>query len=259
MHASSSNPLSIHVGATRSEMGARAASDFAAEIRSLLRTHADVRIMFAAAPSQSEMLSSLIQQPGIDWLRITALHMDEYLGLAPEAPQRFGNWLRRALFDHLPFRQIHLMAPELGANQAVAHYASLLAAAPLDIVCCGVGVNGHLAFNDPPADFNDPLSVKVVALDQRSREQQVTDGCFASIDAVPRQAITVTIPVLLSARTIFCTVPGAPKNQAVRNLLEGPITEWCPATALRMHPRCTLYLDPDSAAGISFEGRVQPT
>jgi glucosamine-6-phosphate deaminase len=255
MHASSSNPLSIHVGATRSAMGARAASDIASEIRALLRTQADVHIMFAAAPSQAEMLASLIQQPDIDWSRITALHMDEYLGLAQDAPQRFGNWLRNAIFDHLPFRHIHLIAPELAADQAVAHYTSLLAA-PLDIVCCGVGINGHLAFNDPPADFNDPLLVKVIALDQCSREQQVSDGCFASIDAVPRQAITVTIRVLLSARTIFCTVPGAPKNQAIRNLLEGPITESCPATALRLHPRCTLYLDPDSAAGLSFKGHL---
>jgi glucosamine-6-phosphate deaminase len=238
-------------------MAARAAADIASEIRALLAKQDGVRIMFAAAPSQSEMLLSLTQASGIDWRRVSAFHMDEYLGLAANAPQRFGAWLRRTIFDRLPFGAVHLIAPGDDPNRTAADYAAKLNAAAIDIVCCGVGVNGHLAFNDPPADFNDPLTMKVVALDERSRQQQVDDKCFAFIDDVPSHAVTVTIPALLAARAIFCTVPGAQKNHAIRNMLERPITPLCPATALRLHPRCTLYLDPDSAGKISFEGYRQ--
>jgi len=238
-------------------MAARAAADIASEIRALLAKQDGVRIMFAAAPSQSEMLLSLAQASGIDWPRVSGFHMDEYLGLAADAPQRFGAWLRRTIFDRLPFGAVHLIAPGDDPNRTAADYAAKLNAAAIDIVCCGVGVNGHLAFNDPPADFNDPLTMKIVALDERSRQQQVDDKCFAFIDDVPSHAVTVTIPALLAAGAIFCTVPEPQKNDAIRSMLERPITPLCPATALRLHPRCTLYLDPGSAGEISFEGYRQ--
>jgi glucosamine-6-phosphate deaminase len=238
-------------------MGARAAADIASEIRALLANQDGVRIMFAAAPSQSEMLLSLTQASCIDWSRVSGFHMDEYLGLAAGAPQRFGAWLRRTIFDRLPFGSVHLIEPGDDPNQTAADYAAKLNAAAIDIVCCGVGVNGHLAFNDPPADFNDPLTMKIVTLDERSRQQQIDDKCFAFIQDVPTHAVTVTIPALLAARTIFCTVPGPKKNHAIRNMLERPITSLCPATALRLHPKCTLYLDPHSAGEISFEGYRQ--
>jgi glucosamine-6-phosphate deaminase len=238
-------------------MGARAAADIASEIRALLANQEGVRIMFAAAPSQSEMLHSLTQASGVEWSRVSGFHMDEYLDLAAAAPQRFGAWLRRTIFDHLPFGAVHLIEAGDDPNQIASDYAAKLNAAPIDIVCCGVGVNGHLAFNDPPADFNDPLTVKVVALDVRSRQQQVDDKCFASIQEVPTHAVTATIPALLAARTIFCTVPGPQKTHAIRNMLEQPITSLCPATALRLHPRCTLYLDHNSAGEVSLEGYRQ--
>jgi glucosamine-6-phosphate deaminase len=253
MNTLSPRPLSVHVGASRSSMGERAAADIATEIRALLAQQEHVRIMFAAAPSQSDMLASLRQATGIDWSRMSGFHMDEYLGLAADAPQRFGLWLRQAIFDHVPFGAIHLIDPGEDPVRAAADYAAKLRAPPIDIVCCGVGVNGHLAFNDPPSDFDDPLPVKIVALDERSRHQQVDDKCFPSIRDVPTHAITVTISALLAARSIFCTVPGKQKNQAVRNMLKEPITGFCPATALRLHPRCALYLDPDSAAEIPLD------
>jgi glucosamine-6-phosphate deaminase len=257
MTSDSSNPLAVHVASSRSAMGARAAADVASEIRTLLAKQEGVRIMFAAAPSQSEMLFSLAQASGIDWSRVSAFHMDEYLGLPEGATQRFGVWLRRTIFDKVPFGAVHLIEPGNDPDRTADDYADKLNAAPIDIVCCGVGVNGHLAFNDPPADFNDPLTVKIVALDLRSRQQQVDDGCFASVEAVPTHALTVTIPALLSARTIFCTVPGPQKNRAIRNMLEQVITPQCPATALRLHSSCMLYLDPDSAGDISFDGYRQ--
>ena len=207
-------------------------------------------MIFAAAPSQSEMLAALRRQKGVDWSRVTAFHMDEYLGLPAGAPQRFGLWLRRAIFDHLPFSSVHIIEPGDNPEEAAADYAAKLNAAPIDIVCCGIGSNGHLAFNDPPADFEDPLTVKVVDLDAQCRQQQVDEECFAALNDVPTRALTVTIPRLLAGRAIFCSVPGALKREAVRRMLRDPINPMCPATVLRKHPRCTLYLDPDSAAEI---------
>ena len=241
------NSFAVHIAESRIAMGAHAAADIAREIRACLEKQPGVRCIFAAAPSQSEMLAALREEKDIDWSRVTAFHMDEYLGLAIDAPQRFGLWLRRAIFDHLPFAAVHLIEPEDSPEQAAAGYAAKLNAAPIDIVCCGIGSNGHLAFNDPPADFEDPLTVKTVKLDRRCRQQQVDDGCFAALDDVPTHALTITLPGLLAGHAVFCTVPGAFKAEAVYRTLFNPINPMCPATALRQHPRCSLYLDRDSA------------
>jgi glucosamine-6-phosphate deaminase len=243
------------IAASRAEMGSRAAEDIASELRRRLETQQSVRMIFAAAPSQSETLAALIGAPGIDWTRITAFHMDEYLGLAPDAPQRFGLWLRRAIFDRLPFSAVELLDPGADPEHSAAAYAAKLAAAPIDIVCCGIGANGHLAFNDPPADLNDPADVKVVELDLACRQQQVDDRCFEHIEDVPTHALTLTVPRLLAADRIFCCVPGALKKTAVRRTLHDPISGQVPATALRTHPHWSLYLDRDSASELNAEAR----
>ena len=238
----------IRRAASRREMGQTAAADIAAELRARLARAGHVRMIFAAAPSQSEMLAALIAEPSIAWERVEAFHMDEYLGLSPDAPQRFGNWLRAAIFDRLSFGAVHLIGPTDDPPAAIAAYTAALAAAPIDLVCLGIGVNGHLAFNDPPvADLSDPVALKVVELDPICRRQQVDDGCFPRLEAVPTHAITLTIPRLLQAERLFCVVPGAAKRDAVRRALTAPIGPACPATALRLHPDCTLYLDPESA------------
>jgi glucosamine-6-phosphate deaminase len=247
--------LTIRMAESRSAMGRHAAADIAHEIRTCLARQPGVRMVFAAAPSQSEMLAALRDENDIDWSRVTAFHMDEYIGLPAVAPQRFGLWLRRAIFDHLPFAAVHLLDPGDNPEQAAADYATKLNATPIDVVCCGIGSNGHLAFNDPPADFDDPLTVKAVELDAKCRQQQVDDGCFASLNEVPTRALTITIPGLLAGRAIFCTVPGALKKEAVRRALLDPISPMCPATVLRQHPRCTLYLDADSASEVQSRVR----
>lgn len=254
MSSPSTESMAIHVAESRCAMGSRAAADIAGQIRTCLESQASVRMIFAAAPSQSEMLDALCKAPAIDWQRVTAFHMDEYLDLPGDAPQRFGQWLRDAIFDRLPFGAVHLLDPADDAAPAAREYAAKLKAAPIDIVCCGIGANGHLAFNDPPADFDDPGTVKVVELDARCRKQQVDDGCFASLDEVPKRALTLTVPALLAAHAIFCTVPGGLKRDAVYRTLLGPIDPSCPATALRRHPHCTLYLDPDSSRGVPVDG-----
>jgi glucosamine-6-phosphate deaminase len=231
----------------REALGAAAAGDIGNALTRRLDSQPEVRVIFASAPSQETTLRHLAGRPGIDWSRVTAFHMDEYLGLAPDAPQRFGNWLRGALLDRVPVGTVHLIDPGDGPQATVDRYSALLTAAPIDIICLGIGVNGHLAFNDPPADFGDRALVKVVTLDDVSRRQQVDDGCFATLAEVPVQAVTLTIPALLSAAELFCMVPGAQKKRAVTEALFGAIDGSVPASALRTHPHCTLYVDRESA------------
>jgi glucosamine-6-phosphate deaminase len=241
----------VHIAENRVDLGLRAAGEIASEIRARLKKQPGVRMVFAAAPSQSEMLTALSKERDIEWSRVTAFHMDEYIGLPTGAPQRFGVWLQNAIFDRLPFAAVHLMEPGDDPAHAAGKYAAQLNEAAIDLVCCGIGVNGHLAFNDPPADFDDPLTVKVVELDEQCRQQQVDDACFAELSEVPTRALTMTVPALMAAGAIFCTVPGALKRHAVRDALMGPIDPMCPASALRRHPRCTIYLDRESASELS--------
>jgi glucosamine-6-phosphate deaminase len=232
---------------SRQQMGAAAAVDIAAELRARLARQSGVRMIFAAAPSQSDVLDALVAAPGIEWNRVTAFHMDEYVGLRSAAPERFAQWLDRHLFSRLPFASVHAITPEPSPEAAAKAYAEALSAAPIDIVCLGIGVNGHIAFNDPPvADFNDPLDVKLVELDEVCRQQQVDDDCFPRLQDVPEKALTLTIPRLLRADRLFCVVPGAFKRDAIRKTLSGPIATDCPASILRTHPNCTLYLDAES-------------
>ncbi|MGH2560755.1 MAG: glucosamine-6-phosphate deaminase [Thermomicrobiales bacterium] len=245
--------LRVRLYGDRRSMGAAAAVDMATAMRAALGRQSGVRIVFAAAPSQNEFLDALAGAPGIDWSRVTAFHMDEYAGLSPDAPQAFGRYLTERLFDCIQPGVVHLIDGSNPAEHECARYAALLRAAPLDIVCLGIGENGHLAFNDPPfADFDDPATVRLVELHQASRRQQVNDGCFARLDDVPTHALTMTIPALLAATMLSCVVPGPAKRHAVTATVNGPITPACPASILRTHPDCTLYLDVESATGTSL-------
>lgn len=245
--------LSVKVFADRKAMGAEAAADCARAIRKVLERQKICRMIFAAAPSQNELLAGLSRAEDIDWSRVHAFHMDEYIGLSEEAPQRFGVFLRDRLFGKLPFGKVEYLAPSAGMKGAaiaseIARYTELLGQAPIDIVCLGIGENGHIAFNDPGvADFDDPATVKEVVLDEECRLQQVHDGCFPEFAAVPETALSLTVPALMSGGRLFCVVPGPTKARAVRDMLKGPITELCPASVLRKHHDCTLYLDAESA------------
>jgi glucosamine-6-phosphate deaminase len=243
--------MNLRIAPTRNALGLHAALDIAAELRTRLAHQPEVRIIFAAAPSQSATLAHLIQQPGIDWSRITAFHMDEYIGLPAGTPQLFSEWLNRAIFNVVPFAAIHRIIPGPNPQATCDEYAALLATAPIDLCLLGIGSNAHLAFNDPPADLNDPATVKIVALDLACRQQQVDDECFALVDDVPTHAITLTIPALLGAQKLFCSVPGSLKQAAVRDMVTEPISGNVPATALRNHADCVVYLDHDSSALLS--------
>ncbi len=238
--------MKVHVSESRIELGQIAANDIARALRARLRENEHVRMILAGAPSQSEMLAALIQEPEIDWPRVTVFHMDEYIGIPEKSPQRFAHWLRRAFVDHVPISRFEPIGPGNSPQETCDQYAKLLAEAPIDVVLLGIGVNGHLAFNDPPADLEDRDVAKIVTLDRMCREQQVLDGCFAAFEDVPRHAITLTVPALLSGHELFCCVPGQLKSAAVQAMFESPVSGECPATALRTHPCCSIYLDRDS-------------
>lgn len=244
--------LLVKVFDTRNAMGEDAGKEAAACIRQLLKEKEEINIIFAAAPSQNETLETLIKEPGIEWERINAYHMDEYVGLAPEHPAGFRNYLNRTIFEKLPFKTVNLINGNAEDAYAEAkRYGELLLAHPVDLCLLGVGENGHLAFNDPGvAEFDDPVRAKVVPLDEVCRQQQVNDGCFEKIDEVPIHAITVTIPGLTAAKYMFCSVPAATKARAIKDMLSGEVTEKCPASILTEHEAAVLYLDKDSAAMI---------
>jgi glucosamine-6-phosphate deaminase len=242
--------LKVNVYESRAEMGAAAAKDAADKIKELLLSREGfVNIIFAAAPSQNEFLYFLSREQGINWSRVNGFHMDEYVGISLSAPQSFASYLREHIFDKVALHEVYYIngsADDLNAE--CERYANLLTAFPADIVCMGIGENTHIAFNDPhTANFNDPLLVKVVTLDEVSRHQQVHDGCFPELEAVPTSAITLTVPALLKADSIFCMVPGRNKAVAVYQTIHNEENEKFPSTSLKKHPEATLYLDKDSA------------
>ena len=241
--------LDIHVFDTRLEMGQAAALDAATKINRFIAEKGEATVIFAAAPSQNEMLAAL-KEADVDWTKVRALHMDEYIGLPEDHPAGFGNFLRRAIFDHLPFKEIHyLYDNQVEPEEVCRRYSALIRQYPPDLVLLGVGENGHLAFNDPAvADFNDPLRVKIVELDDVCRTQQVNDGCFATFDDVPERAITITMSTIMHVRETVCVVPGKLKAMAINAMLNGEITTDCPASILRQHNNSVLYLDMDSAS-----------
>jgi len=231
---------------TRAAMGQRAGAHAARVLRDALRGGGRASVMLAAAPSQSATLAALAAAEGIDWGRVDLFHMDEYVGLAPESPQGFAIWLDENFVRHVPDAVFHRIDPDEDSEAEAARYQTLLGTAPFAVVLLGLGVNGHLAFNDPPADFADPKGVRVVRLDEVSRRQQVDEGHFAALDDVPTTAVTVTIPRLLNASTVIASVPGLAKRAAVAQTLNEPIGPMHPGTALRTHPDATLYIDAEA-------------
>jgi glucosamine-6-phosphate deaminase len=250
MNTIATDNLITHIYQNRTIMGKEAADAVYKRIIKLLEQQSFVNVIFAAAPSQNEFLDCLTKNTAIDWTRVNAFHMDEYIGLPENDPRLFSSFLKEKIFDQLPFYSINYIngnATDLKAE--CARYALLLAQYPPDIVCMGIGENGHIAFNDPPvADFNDPLKVKIVELDTACRQQQVNDGCFNALNDVPVHAITLTIPSLMAGKYIFCMVPGPKKAEAVYNTIKEEIIEKYPSSILRKHPNVFLFFDKDSSS-----------
>lgn len=241
--------LNVKIMPNRVKMGEVAAADIVAAIKEALDKKKEINIVFAAAPSQNDVLKVLVDSD-VEWDRINAFHMDEYIGLDQSAPQGFGNFLVKHIFGQVSFKSVNLIDCEAENPEAECErYARLLAENPADIIVMGIGENGHIAFNDPwVADFKDTKKVKTVLLDEVCRQQQVNDGCFEQIEQVPQKAITLTCPVFMEAPQLFCIVPAITKAPAVKRTLRGEVCEDCPATVLRNHDNAVLYLDADSAS-----------
>ncbi len=254
LHTTCYGDLRVSIYASNAEMGAAAAEEAAGIIAAALAAKGRANIILATGNSQLTFLHALRDLPGMDWSKIHVFHMDEYVGIDPRHPASFPRFLRDHILDRVrpgAFYPVPGQAADLAA--ACREYEALLRAHPADLCAMGIGENGHIAFNDPPfADFDDPVWVKVVKLDERSRRQQVGEGHFKSLDEVPTHAITLTIPALLAAQRILCIVPEARKAEAVERALLGPIGEDCPASILRRAAHAHLLLDQDSAARLKW-------
>lgn len=247
--------LEARIFPTRAELGIAAATHVAGIITKAIAARGEARVIFACAPSQDEFLAALSEPGGvgaeIDWSKVVAFHMDEYVGFTAERPESFRHYLRTHLLDRLSTRPkfFPILAEAESPEQECARYTTLLQEKPIDLVCLGIGENGHLAFNDPPvADFKDPLTIKVVELDLTCRQQQVNDGCYPTLDDVPTHALSLTVPTLFNCQQVSGCIPGPRKAAAVRDTLRGPIETACPASILRTHPHAVIHLDEASAS-----------
>jgi len=245
--------LNVYIYESRPKMGKAAASVIAAEIRRAIRERGRAIVILASAPSQNEFLSSLAEAPDVDWSSVTVFHLDEYLGMDEHAPQSFRRFLIDRLVNKVSLGQFHgLRGDAPDGSEEADRYAELLKTNPPDFAVLGIGENGHLAFIDPPfCDFNDPKAVKVVELDEVCRNQQVNDGAFTTLDEVPRNALSLTIPTLMARPKLFAIAPGPAKRQAIKNTVEGTISTSCPASILRSHPDAHLFIDTVSAELLS--------
>lgn len=242
------------IGKDKADMAAKAADFAAARIRKAIADRGDARVIVATGASQFEFLEALVKEPDIDWTKVTGFHLDEYVGLPVSHRASFRNYMRERFVSKTPqpmkaFNEVNGEAEDPKAE--IARLQKLLREAPIDVACVGIGENGHLAFNDPPADFDTEDAYIVVNLDEKCRNQQVGEGWFATIDDVPKQAFSMTIKQIMWSRAICCTCPDARKADAVKGAVEGPVTNMLPSSVMQLHPDCALFLDPASASKLS--------
>ncbi len=242
--------LKVEIYSNSEAAGISAAQHAALMIANIAEAHGSIGIIFATGASQINVLRALTEFPGLPWQRVTGFHMDEYENLPRDHPASFRRYLQERLVSRVPMKEFHAIDADRNDLRALcSEYAKKLRAAGPRLCLLGIGENGHLAFNDPPvADFHDPEDVKVVVLDEACKQQQVAEGWFNSIEEVPKRAVTLTIPALLRVPKLIASVPGRRKADIVRRALSEPVSTACPATILRTHPDCTLYLDLDSAS-----------
>ncbi len=240
--------LKVKVFASEKEMGAMAAEFVWKKLKDVLEKKGYANMILATGASQFTFLDAL-KQKDLDWLKITVFHLDEYKGMSDQHPASFRKYLKERILNKVKPGKVYLINGDAeNLKEEIKKYEISLKGHEIDIACIGIGENGHIAFNDPPvADFNDSKLVKVVDLDEACRNQQLGEGWFPTLNDVPKQAITLTIPAIMRCKTISCVVPGVKKTEAVHNTLNGAVSTACPATILRTHNDVTLFLDKDSA------------
>jgi len=242
--------MEVIVSDTKQEAGEKAAARGAALIRQAIRNRGDASIIVATGASQFEMLEALAAAPDIDWTVVTGFHLDEYIGLPITHPASFRKYLKERFVDRLPARlaAFHYVSGDAEPQAECRRLGQLIAQHTIDAAFVGIGENGHLAFNDPPADFDTTDAYIAVHLDEACRRQQLGEGWFRTIDDVPARAMSMSIRQIMKSKAIVCTVPDARKAKAVRATLEGPVTSMVPASILQRHPAAVIFLDRESAA-----------
>ena len=246
--------MEIVIGMNRTDMAAMAAARCAAAITAAIADRGEARVLFASAASQFEFIAALIARKEIDWTKVCGFHLDEYVGLSADHPASFRRFLRERFLAKLPapvksFTFVGGDAPDTAGE--CTRLEKLVREKPIDLACIGIGENGHIAFNDPPADFDTKAAYAVVALDEACRRQQVGEGWYPDLDHVPTHAFSMTVPQIMASKEIAVIVPDDRKAEAVATAVEGPLTNLCPSSVLRNHPACTLYLDPPAASKLA--------
>ena len=242
--------MDIVISDTKEACGEQAAAHGARLVREAIDARGRATIIVATGASQFDMLAALVGTPGIDWTRVAGFHLDEYIGMPITHPASFRKYLKERFVDRLPapLARFHYLSGEGDPQIECRRVGQVLSRRTVDAAFIGIGENGHLAFNDPPADFRTEEPYIVVDLDAACRRQQLGEGWFETLDDVPRRAISMSIRQILKAAAIVCTVPDARKAEAVRAAIEGPVTPQCPSSILQQHPATTLFLDRDSAS-----------
>ena len=230
-------------------LGIAAGEAAAAAIKNMIAAKGTAAIILATGTSQFETLNNLLADKEINWSKVTMFHLDEYIGLPITAKASFRKYLKERFIDQVPsLKAAHLIDGENDPAQECKRLSDLISKHEIDVALVGIGENGHLAFNDPPADFDTTEPYIIVELDEACRKQQYDEGWFDTMDAVPKQAISMSIQQIMKSKQIICSVPDRRKAEAVRNCLEEPISNLFPASFLREHENCTIYLDKDSAS-----------
>jgi glucosamine-6-phosphate deaminase len=240
--------MNISVFPTKEQLAAAAAAQAATAIRDAIHEHGSARIVAATGASQFEFLQELTNASDIDWERVELFHLDEYVGIPITHPASFRKYLLDRLINKVGIVRHHLLDGEGDSRMVIAEVASEIQKCPIDVAFVGIGENGHLAFNDPPADFQTEESYIVVNLDEACRRQQLGEGWFQTLEDVPKRAISMTVRQILKSKEIVCVVPDARKAEAVAKCLQGSVSPLAPASILRTHPNTSVYLDQDSSA-----------
>ena len=235
----------------KQSLGLAAATQAATAIRSAIASRGQARVVAASAASQFEFLEALTATPGINWKLVTLFHLDEYIGLPMSHPASFCKFLQERLISKTDIVNYHLLDGSQDPADVIRSAGKAIAASPIDVAFLGIGENGHIAFNDPPADFDTEDPYIIVALDHACRAQQVAEGWFENLDAVPKQAVSMSVRQVLKATEILAVVPGPRKAAAIKACFDGPISPMAPSSILRTHPNATVYLDLQSSASLS--------
>jgi len=239
--------MEVVISNSKSELGEQAATTGAGIIREAIKTNGTANIIVATGASQFEMLNELIKQD-VDWSRVTAFHLDEYIGIPETHPASFRKYLKERFAAKVFLREFHYVDGETDPDAECRRLGEIISKHPIDVAFVGIGENGHLAFNDPPADFQTEEPFIVVSLDEQCRRQQWGEGWFPTLGDVPEQAISMSVKQIMKSKTIICSVPDVRKAEAVKGSVEGKVTPLVPASVLQQHKAAWIYLDNDSAS-----------